>query len=178
MIVSDSEYEEAKQEIEAPLLARIKELEAMLFCGHAGCEDELIVTCHTHIGEDYPCALCEEKDARIKELEEKVERLRKSACPWRDYWPVMIASGDIVGRPVAPDAPKGKEEENHILVKPGDPLYDIWKPDDAPKDGEVCPKCGKPVKDMYAHRGVLEYYNDGSGQPRLYLWKCPKDGDE
>jgi len=51
-----------KTELELAL-DRIKELEAELSCGHAGCEDELIVTCHTHIGEDYPCARCDGKDA-------------------------------------------------------------------------------------------------------------------
>ena len=43
--------------------AIIKDMEAMFFCGHEGCEDELIVTCHTHIGEDYPCARFDGKDA-------------------------------------------------------------------------------------------------------------------
>jgi len=35
-----------------------------------------------------------------------------------------------------------------------------------------CPKCGKEVKSKYQHREVAEYYNDGSWQPRIYIWNC------
>ncbi len=37
-----------------------------------------------------------------------------------------------------------------------------------------CPKCGSEVVDEYAHRSVLEYYEDDSGELRLYRWQCPK----
>lgn len=37
-----------------------------------------------------------------------------------------------------------------------------------------CQKCGKEVPDKYYHREVEEYFNDGSGEPRIYVWRCDR----
>jgi len=43
------------------------------------------------------------------------------------------------------------------------------------EEGEAaCPKCGQPVPSEHYHRHVAEYHNDGSGQPRIFHWRCPE----
>ncbi len=37
---------------------------------------------------------------------------------------------------------------------------------------ERCPRCGKIVNDKYFHREVEEYFNDDSGEPRIFVWRC------